>query len=106
MQNILSFSGLMISFLGIMFIIVDKVPDLLKINPKSFKKKTSFLIKIKPFSDKIILKINSFSFYGMLHKVLSKIKVLNLKAEKITDFWLTKVRKKHIEKKETNKEIK
>ena len=100
MENILNFSGLATSFLGIALLIVNKIPILLESNPSKFKKKKSIIIKLRPFFEKIAEKINSFSFYGTLHKILSKIKILNLKAEKITDFWLSKIRQRHIQEKE------
>ncbi|MDD2913594.1 MAG: hypothetical protein PHS29_03100 [Candidatus Pacebacteria bacterium] len=99
MENILGLSGLFVSFLGILFVVGTKIPILAKSAPKERKKRPSLILKLKPFWDLLCEKVESFSFYGFLHKILSKIKVFNLKTEKITDIWLRKIRQRGIEKK-------
>lgn len=94
---------LFFSTFGIGIILVRKVPVLAKLPeiPRGF----DFKIKILQIKEKIknskYLKLPSFAI--LLQKVLSKIRILILKAENKTSFWLQKLREKSKKKKENDK---
>lgn len=86
-----------ISFLGMIWILFGKIPVLLSLpvrEPKEslFLKQFQKIKKINPFKN--------FSYEVFLQKVLSKIRILSLRAENKTSSWLQKLREKHQEKKE------
>lgn len=67
----------------------------------------SFNLKIKLLQIKEKIKnlkyFKSFSFEFLLQKILSKIRILSLRIEKKTSFWLQKLREKSMKKKENDK---
>ncbi len=100
MGNSINLAFLFMSFFGIFIMLAIKVPVLSEINPSQYKKKPSLFFKGRTILEKIFSRIRSFSFYNFIHKLLSKIKILNLKIEKIIDYLLGKIRKKKSEKKD------
>lgn len=93
MGNIISILGLLMGLSGMLGIAFYKAPYLAKADPLDFKK-GALKEEAKRFLLNILEKIRNFSPYATLHKALSKIKVLNLKIEKIIDYWLKKIRQK------------
>lgn len=84
------------SFSGMAFIFLKKLPLLVQL-PQTSISRGSLALKVKqgikklPGSDK-------FDYELYLQKLLSKIRVLTLKAESTTDSWLAKLRQKAIKK--------
>lgn len=93
MGNIISIFGLLTGLFGMLGIAFYKAPSLVNADPLDFKKGV-LKKEVKRFLHNVLEKIRSFSPYAFLHKALSKIKVLNLKIEKIIDYWLKKIRQK------------
>ena len=87
-----------VSFLGLAFLILRKVPELKEMpEPEwSFFKK-DLRKKIKERT-KEVLKENSNTLEGVLHKVLSKIRILSLKVDKKVSDWLIKLRSRSLER--------
>ncbi len=99
MENLTALLFLLVSFLGIIFLVIFKIPVLSEANPKDFQKKPSrVFLKAKDYLNQTTERIKGISFYGIFCKILSKIKILSLKVEKYTDILLAKTRKKKIEK--------
>jgi len=90
------------SFMGISAILYRKIPLLAELPETSedFKLKRRFLLlkeKIKNFKTKLP------SFYIVLQKILSKIRILTLKLESKISNWLQKLREKSTKQKENEK---
>lgn len=86
-----------ISFLGIIWILFRKIPVLLSLpvapaKESFFFKRFQKIKKINPFKN--------FSYEIFLQKILSKIRILSLRAENKTSGWLQKLRQKSQNKKE------
>jgi len=87
-----------ISFLGLAAIILKKLPILAELPVKEIEE-DKILKKIRK---KVIgKKIKFTSGNIVLQKALSKIRILTLKTDKKTSLWLSKLRQKSIEKKES-----
>lgn len=101
MLNLITLIILLISVLGMAVIALRKIPVLSELSPVEIKK-TGVLEKIRNkirengFNEK-------FSKYKevLLHRVLSKFRVLSMKAENKTADWLRELRQKSIEKKKS-----
>ena len=96
MAEILSLIILLVGVLGMVVIILRKIPALIVLPPQEpgsgfFQ---SIAKKIKNHE-----RIKDFSFEDFLHKILSKIRIVVLKTENKMSFWLSHLRKKSIEKK-------
>ncbi|MFH1656745.1 MAG: hypothetical protein ABH956_03160 [Candidatus Nealsonbacteria bacterium] len=98
MVNIISLITLLISFLGLIFILLRKIPILIQFSSEE--------ITSSDILDKVKFKIKTNGFAKMfsskevfLHKILSKFRILTLKTENKTGNLLDKLRQKHIEKK-------
>jgi len=91
------------SLLGMCLIVFRKIPALAELPeiPGGFDLK----IKILQIKEKI----KNFKYFKplsleiLLQKILSKIRILSLKAEKKTSLWLQKLREKSTKKKENDK---
>jgi len=81
------------SLIGMALIVWRKIPVLVQLPESVGKNQESLFLQIK----KIITNINffkKFSWYIFLQKVLSKIRILTLKAENKTAQWLKELREK------------
>ena len=102
MTELIAIIILVFSLLGMGVIILRKIPILVtlpEVVPK--KKKESLISRLK----KEIKKINpfrNFSYEIFLQKILSKIRILSLKAENRTFNWLQKLREKSKKEKEND----
>lgn len=84
------------SLIGIVIIVLQKIPVLLELpetSPTPFNWK-ELLIKIKN-----LLPLRDFSFEIFLQKILSKIRILTLKTDSKTSNWLQKLRERTQKKK-------
>lgn len=94
---------LFFSFIGLGTIVFRKIPVLAELPeiPRGF----DFQIKLLRIKEKIkkskYFKTSSFEI--LLQKVLSKIRILSLKIEKKTSFWLQRLREKSKKKEENDK---
>jgi len=88
-----------LSFLILVFLIFKKVPDIRNI-PESdsifFKKELREKIKIKT---KKVTKESANFLEALLHKLLSKVRILSLKADKKLSDWIIKLRERSKKKK-------
>lgn len=87
----------LISLIGMGVIIIRKIPILAEL-PLEEIEKPSTLEKIKK-KIKNNGTLKSFSGEILLQKLLSKIRIITLKTENKTGVWLTKLRKRSLEKK-------
>jgi hypothetical protein len=81
------------SLIGMALIVWRKIPVLVQLPESVGKNQESLFLQIK----KIITNINffkKFSWYIFLQKVISKIRILTLKAENKTAQWLKELREK------------
>jgi hypothetical protein len=87
-----------ISFLGLAFLILRKVPELKEMpEPELSFLKKGLRKKIRE-KTKEVLKENSNTLEGILHKVLSKIRILSLKVDKKVSDWIVKLRSRSLER--------
>lgn len=86
-------------FIGIGLILIRKIPILREL-PEGVEKSlvNDFWLKFKE-KIKNIFRLKSFSLEMFLQKILSKIKVLSLRADNKTTNWLQKLRKRSRKKK-------
>ena len=85
-----------ISFLGMIWILFQKIPVLIQLSERP--EGESFIWKLKKKSQNIFVK--KFSYEIFLQKILSKIKILTLKTENKTSDLLQKLREKYERRKE------
>jgi len=91
----------LLSFLGIIIIILQKIPVLVQLPDTEQKSVFANLSqKIKNNFKKIKDFTKEFSFEVFFQKILSKIRVLNLKLENKITHWLQSLREKNKKKKE------
>ena len=90
---------LIVSFIGMFLIIFRKIPVLLRL-PEAIQEppKDNFLLKLKE-KIKNTPTFQSFSTGVFLQKILSKIRILSLKADNKTFIWLQRLREKAQKKK-------
>ena len=87
-----------ISFLGLAFLILRKVPELKEMpEPELSFLKKGLRKKIRE-KTKEVLKENTHTLEGILHKVLSKIRILSLKVDKKVSDWIVKLRSRSLER--------
>jgi len=87
-----------VSFLGLAFLILRKVPELKEMpEPELGFLKKDLRKKIRE-KTKEVLKENSNTLEGILHKLLSKIRILSLKVDKKVSDWITKLRSRSLER--------
>jgi len=87
-----------ISFLGLVFLMLRKVPELKEMpEPELSFLKKGLRKKIRE-KTKEVLKENSNTLEGILHKVLSKIRILSLKVDKKVSDWIVKLRSRSLER--------
>jgi hypothetical protein len=94
MAEIISLLILLIGIIGMAVIALRKIPILANLpleNGKGFWPALISQLKEKIFKD--------FSFELLLHKLLSKIRILALRTENKISHWLLELRQKKIEKK-------
>lgn len=91
------------SLIGMVTIVLRKAPALAELPeiPGGFDLRLKFLRMKEKFKNFKYFKSPSFEVF--LQKVLSKIRILSLKIEKKTSFWLQKLREKSTKKKENDK---
>jgi len=85
-----------LSFLGLIFLIFRKIPELKKMPEQElsfFKKDLRKKIKEKT---KEVLKENTHTLEGILHKLLSKIRILSLKVDKKVSDWIARLRSRSL----------
>jgi hypothetical protein len=89
---------LIVSFLSLSFLIFKKMPAL-KAMPEPeaifFKKELKKKIRAKT---KEVMEKRSNSLEAILHKLLSKIRILSLKTDKKMSDWIIKLRERSIER--------
>jgi CRISPR/Cas system CMR subunit Cmr6 (Cas7 group RAMP superfamily) len=97
--NLIALIVLLISLAGLSVIVVRRIPELKK-SPEGeirlFKKETRKKIREKT---REIFKNNSSSIEDVLHKLLSKIRILSLKTDKRVSGWLATLRKRSVDRK-------
>lgn len=100
--NLISLIILVFSFLGMVFLVVKKIPALtsLKINP-ALVADEGFFVKIKNRIQEVPW-VKNFSLEIFLQKIISPIRVLSLKADHKTANWLKTLREKSQQKKTDN----
>jgi len=96
---------LIVSFLGILAVIVKKIPVLKEVEPVPLPKKESPFVKIKKqfvnLNPARLVSLTGFNAFAQ--KVLSKIRIFSLRLDNTISSWLEKLRQKRI--KESNKKI-
>jgi len=89
---------LFFSFLGLSVLILRKVPELREMpEPETVFIKKELRKKIKE-KTKEVLKENAGILESMLHKLLSKIRIMSLKVDKKVSDWITKLRNRSLER--------
>jgi hypothetical protein len=91
---------LILSFLGLTFLVLRKVPELKKMPEPELVFLKKDLRKIKE-KTKEVLKENSNTLESILHKFLSQIRIMSLKVDKKVSDWIIKLRKRSVQR--TNK---
>lgn len=84
------------SFSGMVFIFLKKLPLLVEL-PQTSISKGSLALKVKQGIKKLPGS-NKLNYELYLQKLLSKVRVLTMKAEGTTESWLAKLRQKAIKK--------
>lgn len=102
MLNLIVLLILLISFLGMVVIVRNKIPVLVELSPPKVKKtkilkKTMARVKNNVF-------LETLAPETLLQKILSKFRILTLKTESKTADWLRELRKKSIEKRKSFKD--
>ena len=87
----------LIGLIGVSVIIIRKIPILNTLPPREIKQSSFKRIKERIRTNGTL---NNFSKDRLMHKGLSKFKVLTLKTERKTSDLLTKLRQKSIESKD------
>jgi len=91
--------------LGILAVIVKKIPVLKEVEPVPLPKKESPFVKIKKqfvnLNPARLVSLTGFNAFAQ--KVLSKIRIFSLRLDNTISSWLEKLRQKRI--KESNKKI-
>lgn len=100
MIQLILFSTLIFSFLGISVIIGRKAKE---ISPLLEEKEESFFPKFKR-KLKEINPFKNFSLEIFLQKIIFPIRILSLKIDNLTFNWLRKLRQKYQERKEKEKD--
>ena len=101
MEELISLIILIFSFLGIVAILLRKIPLLLEL-PDNLEAEISLVDGFKKKREETNKKekfLGNLSFEVILQKILSKINILNLKIENKISFWLQKLREKSKEEK-------
>ena len=87
---------LFFSFLGLYALVSRKVPELKEMpEPEVVLIKKDLRKKIKE-KTKEVLKENAGILESMLHKLLSKIRIMSLKVDKKVSDWITKLRNRSL----------
>lgn len=95
---------LVFSILGMALIVFRKIPVLVGLNPQEITTRSSILRRLKQGIKKNGLVKTFPSSELLLHKVLSKFRILTLKTETKTSAWLAELRQRSIEKKKKFKD--
>ena len=86
------------SFLGLSILVLSKVSELKEMpEPELVFIKKEFRKKISEKA-KDVLKENSDTLESILHKLLSKIRILSLKVDKKVSDWIIKLRSRSLER--------
>lgn len=99
MSELIAIVILLTSFLGMVVIIYRKIPVLVELPEILPEKGESIVLKLKE-KIKILNSFKNFPYEIFLQKILSKIRILFLKAENKTFNWLQRLREKSKKKKE------
>lgn len=87
---------LLVSFLGLSVLVLRKVPELKETpEPESFFIKKDLRKKIRE-KTKEVWKENAGTLESMLHKLLSRIRIMSLKVDKKVSGWITKLRNRSL----------
>ncbi|MFA5086440.1 MAG: hypothetical protein WC468_02545 [Candidatus Paceibacterota bacterium] len=87
---------LVLSFFGLTALVLRKVPEVKAMpEPEIFKKELRKKIKDKT---KEVLKERSNTLESLLHKLLSRIRILSLKVDKKVSDWIVKLRTRSVER--------
>jgi hypothetical protein len=93
MAELIAIIILVCSLIGMGVIVFRKIPILLTL-PEDLPQKESFISKLKERLKKLN-PFRNFSYEIFLQKVLTKIRILSLKADNKTFNWLQKLREKY-----------
>ncbi len=94
--EVISLIILVASFCGLAFMVSRKIPALAEMpEPVFIKEETRQMIREKT---KEVLKERSSSLEKSLQKILSKTRILSLKAEKKLSDWIIKLRERSLER--------
>jgi len=89
---------LIVSFSGLSFLIFKKIPVLREMpEPEAIFLKKDLKKKIRE-KTKEVIKERSNSLEAILHKLLSKIRILSLKTDKKMSDWIIKLRERSVER--------
>lgn len=99
MTEIFALIVLILSFFGMLLIFLKKLPILVSLSPNTQDSQENLLLKLKNKTLEIRF-LKFFSSEIFLQKILSKIRVLTLKTENKTSYWLQQLRKSARKKKE------
>lgn len=100
MVQVIAFSILIFSFLGILIIVCQKLSQLSSFTEE---KRESYLIKIKR-KLKEVNYFKNFSLEIFLQKIIFPIRILSLKIDNLTFNWLRKLRQRYQERKKKEKD--
>ena len=89
------------SFLGFLFIVLSKIPFLLKLSPVPKNYSPGILLRLK---NKTRNRFSSASFYSFLQKFLLKNRIFILRTENRISGWIEEIRQKKENKKEERPE--
>jgi hypothetical protein len=96
--DLISLIVLIVSFLGLSFLIIKKIPALKVMpEPEAIFLKKELKTKIRE-KTKEVIKENSNFLESVLHKLLSKIRILSLKTDKKMSDWIKKLRDRSVER--------
>lgn len=84
---------LFVSFFVIIFLLWRKIPLIAELTVPSTTKKTGLLFILRDGISKI-LELRHINFLLVAQKILSKIRILALKIERVIALWLQKLREK------------
>lgn len=99
MAEIFALVVFILSFFGMLLIFFKKIPILISLSPNTQDSQENLFLKLKNKTLEIRF-LKSFSSGVFLQKILSKVKILTLKTENKTSYWLQQLRKNARKKKE------
>ncbi len=99
MAEIFALIVFILSFFGMLLIFLKKIPILISLSPNTQDSQENLFLKLKNKTLEIRF-LKPFSSEVFLQKILSKVRILTLKTENKTSYWLQQLRKNARKKKE------